>query len=207
MTGLSEAGRSHIEATIAEIELQTAAELVVVSIGRSASYSEIKLGYALALSLAAGAIGHTVWPTHSVQWLLWLQLAAALFTLGFTSLPIVLRRVVPKAVLKHWVNQRAHLAFLEHGLFATRDRTGVLIMLSELERRVVILGDSGIHAKVQESGWQAHVDHIVAAIHAGRIEQGVCETLRALGETLTKEFPRRADDVDELPNTVRQTPR
>jgi uncharacterized membrane protein len=41
----------------------------------------------------------------------------------------------------------------------------------------------------------------------GRTEQGVCETLRAIGETLTAEFPRRPDDVDELPNTVRQDPR
>ena len=84
---------------------------------------------------------------------------------------------------------------------------GVLILLSEVERRVVILGDACIHAKIQAAGWQRHVDHIVQAIHAGRTEHGVCETLRAIGETLTAEFPRKADDVDELPNVVRRDPR
>lgn len=207
MTGLSQADRAQIEATIAEIEQHSAAELVVVAIQRSGHYGEVKLAYALLISLAAGAVGHLLFPERAVPWLLWLQLAAALTTFGAISVPWLLRLVVPKALLAHAVDQRARLAFLEHGVFATRDRTGVLIMLSELERRVVILGDAGIHAKMQTAGWQTHVDHIVAAIHAGRIASGVCETLRAIGAVLMAEFPPRPDDVDELPNAVRVEPR
>ncbi|MET0391026.1 MAG: hypothetical protein ABW321_33955 [Polyangiales bacterium] len=207
MASLSSEALKEIEATIAELEQRTAAELVVMEVGRSAGYGEIKLGYALAASLAASAIAQLLWPDVPGAWHLWLQLGVALLTLALTSVPFVLRGIVPRALLTQWVEQRARLAFFDHHLFATRDRTGVLIMLSQLERRVVILGDAGIHAKIHAEGWKSHVDHIVKAIHAGKTGQGVCETLRAIGETLIAEFPPRADDVDELSNAVRRADR
>jgi len=207
MMSLSEAGRASIEATIAEVEQRTAAELVVMAVRRSDDYGAIKLGYALAAALFTGGLTHVVWPVVPVAWLLWMQLAAAVASVALTSNAALLRLLAPKAQLQRAVDQRARLAFFEHALFATRDRTGVLILLSEIERRVVILGDAGIHAKIQAAGWQRHVDHIVQAIHAGRTEQGVCETLHAIGETLKAEFPRQPDDVDELSNKVRQDPR
>ncbi|MEY4575369.1 MAG: hypothetical protein RL701_72 [Pseudomonadota bacterium] len=204
MVSLSEAGRAQIESTIAEIEQRTAAELVVVAIDSSDAYAATKLAYALGAALMAGGFLHMYAPYGWEIWAPWLQLAAAIVAFGITSLPMMLRLAVPKVQLQRAVEQRARLAFFDHSLFATRDRTGVLIMLSQLERRVVILGDSGIHAKVKVEGWRKHVDHIVQAIRAGRVEQGVCETLRAIGEILSAEFPVRADDVNELPNTVRQ---
>lgn len=207
MKSLSDAGRARIEATIAEIEQRTAAELVVATVEQSGSYSEVKLGYALAAALGGGAVLHLLRPELSVSYVLWLQLAAACIAWLLCSLPWLLARVVPGAYLTQSVEQRAQLAFLEHALFETRDRTGVLILISELERRVVILGDSGIHAKIQASGWQRHVQQIVDAIRKGRAAEGVCETLHAIGEVLTAEFPPRPDDVNELDNAVRQTRR
>jgi putative membrane protein len=207
MALLAKDALTRIEQTVAEIEQRTAAELVVVSVGQSASYAEIKLGYALALALLAGALGHVAWPEAHVVTLLWLQLGAAVLALLALSVPALLRRCVSAAVLQHSVDQRARLAFAEYAVFDTRDRSGVLIMISELEHRVVILGDSGIHARIQAAGWKTHVERIVAAIRAGRAEQGICETLRAIGEVLTVEFPVRPDDVNELSDAVRQTPR
>jgi putative membrane protein len=207
MALLSQASMQRIEQTIVDIEARTAAELVVVSVGQSASYAEVKLGYALAAAFLAGAVTHLFWPELPVTDLLWLQLLAAVVPLLLLGVPSVLRNLVRTSQLAAAVDQRARLAFLEHAVFATRDRSGVLIVLSELERRVVIMGDAGIHARVQTSGWQAHVSHIVNAIRAGRAEQGLVETLKALGETLSSEFPRREDDINELPDSVRQTPR
>jgi putative membrane protein len=207
MALLSKDALTRIEQTVAEIEQRTAAELVVVSVGQSASYAEIKLGYALALALLAGASGHLLWPDAQVVALLWLQLAAAALALLGLSVPAILRLCMAAPLLQHSVDQRARLAFAEHAVFDTRDRSGVLLLISELERRVVILGDTGIHQRVQVEGWQAHVDRIVTAIRAGRAEQGICDTLRAVGEILIAEFPVRPDDVNELPNAVRQTPR
>jgi putative membrane protein len=109
--------------------------------------------------------------------------------------------------MQQHVEQRAELAFLEHGVFATRDRTGVLILVSTLEHRVALLGDEGIHKKLQDSGWQRHVGELAKAIKDGRAAQGVCDTLRAIGEVLIAEFPPRHDDTDELSNAVRDVRR
>lgn len=200
---LTTADRERIEATIAEIEKRTAAELVVVAADACAHYYEVKLSYALLLAFGVGALGHTLAPEWSVPVILWLQLTAAIACVALCSVPAILRKVVPRALMQQYVEQRAELSFLEHGVFATRDRTGVLILVSALEHRVAILGDEGIHKKLQDGGWQQHVTELAKAIAAGRAGEGVCNTLRALGELLIAELPPRPDDTDELPNAVR----
>ena len=204
---LTQPERERIEAKIAEIEQRTAAELVVVTAHACASYYEVKLTYALLLALAAGAGAHFLEPEWSVPSILWLQLAAALVALLLCSVPAVLRKVVPRGLLQQHVEQRAELAFLENAVFATRDRTGVLILIAELEHRVAILGDEGIHKQVQTAGWQKHVTELTKAIASGRAGQGVCDTLQAISEVLIAELPPRPDDTDELSNKVRQTRR
>lgn len=204
---LTAADRERIEATIAEIEQRTAAELVVVNADACAHYLEVKLGYALLLAFAAGAAGHTIWPDWGVPVILWLQLAAAIATLLLCSIPAVLRFVAPRRLMQQYVEQRAELAFFEHGVFATRDRTGVLILVSALEHKVAMLGDEGIHKKLQDSGWQRHVAALAKAIKEGRAAEGVCDALRSISEVLIAEFPPRHDDTDELSNAVRDVRR
>ena len=71
-------------------------------------------------------------------------------TPGAASLIPTLRRfLVSPDEMDHQVRRRALQAFVEHEVFATRERTGVLLILSLFERRVVVLGDAGINAKVQ----------------------------------------------------------
>jgi uncharacterized membrane protein len=67
---------------------------------------------------------------------------------------------------------------------------------------VVILGDSGIHGLVGESGWQEHVQRIVDRIHEGRAADGVLETLAVLEPLLAARAPRREDDENELADHV-----
>jgi putative membrane protein len=112
------------------------------------------------------------------------------------------RLLISKRAAEQAVEVRAFAVFAGRGLHRTRERTGLLILLSELERRVVILGDSGIHAVVGEGGWRVHVDRIVQAIHDGRAGQGVLETLEVLEPVLAERAPRSADDTNELENRV-----
>jgi putative membrane protein len=151
-------------------------------------------------------LGHTFAPDWGVPVILWLQLGVVIACVALCSVPAILRLVVPRALMQQYVEQRAALAFLEHGVFATRDRTGVVILVSALEHKVAILGDEGIHKKLQDGGWQQHVTELTQAIKAGRAGEGVCNTLRALGDVLA-EMPPRPDDTDELSNAVRDTRR
>lgn len=195
--------RTRIEAAIAEVERRTAGEFVVVCLRASDAYLDLRLLYAASCAPSVAALVHWLWPALEVSWLLWLQLPVAALCMLVTRWRPLLRVLLPRARSGFAVQRRAREAFLAHAVFATRDRTGLLILLSELERQVVILGDAGIHAHVQDAGWQRQVDQIVAAIHAGDPARGVCEVITAMGEVLAERLPVRPDDRDELPNRVR----
>jgi putative membrane protein len=75
-------------------------------------------------------------------------------------------------------------------------------MISELEHRVVILGDEGVHAALGVTTWEAHVATIIAGIKAGRTGAALVGVVGQLGDALATRFPRRPDDVNELPDAV-----
>lgn len=94
------------------------------------------------------------------------------------------------------VHGRAKQAFLEYEVFQTRRRTGVLIFVSLLEHRVVVLGDSGINAKVKSGEW----DGIIQAILKGpSIAQGIVDGIGRARELLLKHgFSAAEDDPNEI---------
>jgi len=203
MAILSSEDRARVEAAIAGVEKRSAAEIVVAEIARSDRYLDVRGALAALLALGASAALHQLLPLVGTGEVLALELV--LFALVFWLLgsPALLGRCLPARRVQEAVQRAAGLAFLAHGVFATRDRSGVLILLSDLERQVVILGDQGIHAQMPNDGWDAHVATIVRAIHAGKGGDGVCQVIEALGEKLAELSPARPDDTNELPNQVR----
>jgi putative membrane protein len=202
MALLSDADKQRIEAKVVEIERQTAGELVVSVVEQSDDYLAPRIGYAAISALALSGLAHIIWVELDATWLLAIQLGLAVGLFALLGQPWLLRKVVPAALLGERVEQRAERMFLSQAVFDTRDHTGVLILLSELEHRAVILGDRGIHARVEQQGWAQHVVHIVNAIRKGKPADGICEVLDELGVLLSREFPRREDDTNELSDRV-----
>lgn len=201
---LDQAARERVEAAIREVETKTAGEIVVVTVPRSDSYSDIRLLYAGAFALGGAAILHVLFPELSIGLLLWMEAALAAAMWFAFDFPSVLRRLVPPPRAEASVSRRASLEFLQHRVYDTREHTGVLIMISELEHRVVILGDSGIYTQLHAEGFQSYVQRVIAAIRGGRAADGLCEVIADLGGKLAQAVPVRPDDRDELPNFVRQ---
>lgn len=202
MALLSDADKQRIEGKVAEIERQTAGEVVVAVVDQSDDYLAPRIGYAAIAALALTGLAHIIWIGLDATWLLAIQLGLAFALFMLLGQPWLLRKAVPVALLGERVEQRAERMFLAQAVFDTRDRTGVLILLSELEHRAVILGDRGIHARVEQQGWAKHVAHIVRAIREGKPADGICEVLDELGALLSREFPRRHDDTNELSDRV-----
>ncbi|OFZ34912.1 MAG: hypothetical protein A3D92_17875, partial [Bacteroidetes bacterium RIFCSPHIGHO2_02_FULL_44_7] len=90
--------------------------------------------------------------------------------------------------------------FLKHGLDKTRDKTGVIVLLVLAAKRFMIWGDDGIHAKVPQGYWDMLAVGISAHFKEERYVQGVCEAVDEVGKRLAEFFPKKLDDVDELPN-------
>lgn len=201
------AASARIEAAIHAVEQTTAGEIVVVTVPKSDRYHDVRMLYGAACALAVAALVHVLRPDLSVGLLFWLQLLVFIAVFVAFAWPPLLRVLVPDVRLEEAVMRRAREEFLEHGVFATRDRSGVLLLLSELEHRVVLLGDKGIHERVQVSGWEEHLRHVVDAVRAGKAADGVCQVISDVGAVLARDFPPRPDDRDELPNTVKQQDR
>lgn len=90
--------------------------------------------------------------------------------------------------------------FFKHGLDKTRDKTGVIILLVLEARKFMIWGDDGIHAKVPQGYWKILAVGMSAYFSEERYIQGICETVAEVGKRLAEFFPKKPDDVDELPN-------
>jgi putative membrane protein len=199
---LSDGDRERIEAAIGQIEQRSSLEVVVAVLRRSADYWQWRVALAGSWALAAAcAILHFLPRVHPL-WAVLAELPSAILVfLAFGTRPLH-RLLIPGAYSERSVQARAFQLFAERGLHHTRERTGLLLLVSELEHRVVILGDSGLHAQVGERGWQSHVDALVKRIRTGETVTGILELLARIEASASGVMPVRSDDVNELPNTV-----
>lgn len=202
MALLDSAAQQRVETVIAEVERGSSCEIVVASLDASDSYADLRLLYGLGVGLIAAAVTHLIWPLLSFGSLLSLQAAAIALVFVLLGAGPLFRALMPSARITASVERRAREAFVERALYSTRDRTGVLILISELEHRVVIMGDSGIDAFVHAEGWQKYVDRLVSAIRQGRAADELCALIGEIGVVLAAHLPAKADDTDELSNRV-----
>ena len=193
---------AQIESKIAAIEQRTAGEIVITVVRRSGAYGLPRALFCGTWTIALALAAHALWPHLVASWLLLAQAPLAVLLWQVADWGPVLRRLVPHRSLTEAVQARAMQVFTERGISHTRDQSGLLIVLSELERRVVILADRGIHAHVGTLGWQKYVDAIVSGLRQKRAASAVLGVLDAVGDILAQKFPPRPDDIDELPDTV-----
>lgn len=100
------------------------------------------------------------------------------------------------------VEMRALHEFRKMGVHRTKERTGVLIMVSVAERRIRIIADEGIHSRVQEGTWDRIVDMISSKIKEGRQKDGIIAAVGSVGGVLSRHFPIRTGDVNEISDEV-----
>jgi putative membrane protein len=199
---LSRAERDALAELVAKVERHTAGELVTVVLKRSASYAAYRIGWAVGLALLLVASLHLVWPSLPAMEVLGAEALFIAAIYGVLGCAPLLRLLVPRHVRQRSANELAKRLFLELGVTETRDRSGVLILLSELEHRVEILGDRGIHEHLGADAWGALVASLVSSIRSGRAAEGLHAVIENLGRELAAKFPPRADDTNELPNRV-----
>lgn len=199
-TLLSDADAREIEAAVARVESQSAAELVVAVLPQSDDYWQGRVLLSGAWALAAGLAFLQFLPQLDPRWSLIVQALA--FALGFAlsaSRPLLRLLISDKAAARA-VQARAFQLFAERGLHGTRARTALLLFVSDLERRVVVLGDQSIDAELGQAGWDHYVELLVHSIRRGQTRAGLLEVIALLEPQLARVAPRPPDDVNELPD-------
>jgi putative membrane protein len=209
----SQADRDAVAAAVKEAEKHTSGEIVPYVVSAADAYEVAAWRGAVfgaLLGALAAAFLHELaglWGGWFSAWVVLPPLAGA--TLGYLVVavcPWLRRLVIGREIASLRVERRAHEAFLHEEVFKTRDRSGILVFLALFERRVVVLGDSGINAKVAQSEWQRIVDGIVAGIRRGEPGAALAEGIRRCGTLLEERgVAIRPDDTDELSDELRMS--
>lgn len=118
-------------------------------------------------------------------------------------IPFVRRLLAGKKELEYRVRMKAWEAFVEKEVFRTKNRTGVLIFVSFLERIVYVLGDSGINQKVEQKDWNEIVQTIIDGIKKNQLADGIINAIQKTGELLQKSgLAIEKGDINELSDEI-----
>ena len=212
---LNEQEKSRISEAVRAAEAQTTAEIVPMLVARSGLYRDARhrAGLALALVTLTGLlIGERLWPfwgweTADAAWLVLAVLLAYAIGSWIGLSASVIRAVTSSERLRRKVQLRAEQAFAQHSLSRTRQRTGVLLMVSLLERHVYVLPDLGIGATVAPAQWNEVVEAVVTKLRANDVAGGLCAGIERCGVLLAGACPATpGDNPNELSNRLVQEP-
>jgi putative membrane protein len=198
---LPEADRQRIVAAIRAAEAQTSGEIYVVVCRQTVDF---RFGAVVWAAVAALSLP---WPLHlltSLSTTVILLLQTALFVAVATALsqPPLRLWAMPAGTVAEAVRKQAQAQFLAHGIHLTQQRTGVLIYVALAERRVEIVADDGIHAKVDQSAWNELARAVVIGAQGRRLTDGIVEAVQGAGALLARHVPPAPVNVNELPDRV-----
>ena len=208
-----------IKHAVEKVEKKTSGEVVTAFIRESSDYAVHELLFSVLIGLLYFTILSFFLPAvyDFISKMLWTDEKVMYYTVlfyGFSSffvisfcyllfnIPFFDRLIVSKKVMSKKVHERAVRHFFESGVRNTKDRTGILIFISFLERRVELLADSGISGKIENSRWQAIVDHIIKGIHSKQMTDYIVTAIEQCGDLLAEHFPIQANDVNELSDDI-----
>jgi putative membrane protein len=201
-----EAERSEIEARVAAFEQATGAQAVVSVVDRCDGYPEVPwrafaLGAALAslFTWAVPVSGAVLY--HSTALLLVTVLgtgaAAALVTV---FLPACGRWLLPRSRREAEIRQYAQALFLTRELFATRERSALLLLVGLYERCAVIVADRGLRERLAVGQLEHAVAQLNAGLASGRLADAVQDALAVLEVALLR--PGGAPPANEIDDRV-----
>src|SRR5688572_26179408 len=93
---------------------------------------------------------------------------------------------------------RAIEIFSQLRVWDTEHNSGVLIYVQVVDRRIEIVADRGINAKVEQREWDAIARAMEGAFRAQRYQMGAVEGLREITALLARHFPPSGVNPDEL---------
>jgi len=208
-TFFSNADRDAIHAATTAAEVKTAGELVVYVTERCDPHPEVAwkgslLGGALGALCAAVAVWRFGgWGALDYLWiLLGLQLGLVAGWVASRFDPVA-RRLIDAEALDSRVEGRAAEAFLEERVFATRERTGVLIFVALFEHRVLVLADQGIDERVADDAWDEISGELALGIRRGTPAQALIHAVQRCADLLEAHGVHAADAGNEISDEPR----
>lgn len=196
--------KEQIRQAVARAEARSAGEIVPMVVDQSGHYLQFALTGAIFFTFFVAVIWMTVSPWATVPQILLIEFFT--FWISFLLIQrvnLIWSWLIPEGLKDRVVRQRAEEAFFSNRLHETREKSGVLILLSLMEHRVQLLADAGIHQRVAPETWEKLVQQIASGVKEGHPFEALRGAIDACGQLLAERFPKRPDDTDELPNQLR----
>jgi putative membrane protein len=189
-------------AAIAAIEAQTSAEVVVTLRRQSGDYAAAdRLAGALAAFVCLLVLLFHPHPFAVATMPVDVIIAFAIGLFASARSAAVRRALTSAATRARLVATAARAAFVDQGVARTAQRTGLLVYVSLLERAVEVVADAGVDPAALGPAWTAALAALQAAVARGDVD-AFHAALVTLGPPLAQALPRRADDRDELADTM-----
>lgn len=206
---LSDIDRTLLDKLIAEAENQTKAQIVLATVKRSDNYAETPWKAFAFGSSVAGFVVFLLdmfvlgWITDktilfSIAAILATGVIFVILTLlfpGFARLFVSESRRVTETM------QYAESLFLERELFATDGRRGILLLVSQFERQVVILPDKGVRDRLNKEVIKNIISNMTQYLRHNEIRKALETGLEELVKELCPSASARPDK-NELSNQI-----
>lgn len=95
---------------------------------------------------------------------------------------------------------RAVELFSQLRIWDTEENSGILIYVQLVDRRVEILADRGIAARVPQAEWNAICREMEASFRHGAWRGGALQAVAHAGDMLARHFPAGESNPNELPD-------
>lgn len=210
---LTAAESETINREVARIEARTGIEIVAVVTAKSNHYPQIPWK-AFALGTALAAIGTVLadlirpdWPSHHAALLQAVVILGTGATLALATvfIPAIARLFLRGPRRDFEVRRFAHEKFLRHEVFATRQRTGILLLVSVFERKVEIVADRGFDGRISRADWRRTVLRMAPVAATMGSAAALHEGLSAIEALLVENgFTPTVPDDNELANAPRE---
>ena len=205
--------KKRIGDAVAAAEVNTGGEIVTAVIPESDDYAFRELLFGIGAGILAfiilalfigpfnGLLDRLFWTESTTLLPLAMGtislLTGAVFYFLF-QFPALDRFIVGRRTMAEAVKNRALRHFVESAAYDTVDRTGVLLFISVLERRVELIADKGINTKVGPDTWYRIVSSLVRGIGEKRTADAIVIAVGEIGMVLAEHVPPRPDDENEL---------
>lgn len=112
------------------------------------------------------------------------------------------RLFLNKNEMNEEVRQLVFENFFFYKVHETQNHSGIMLMISLLERRVELMADKGINDRVEEGTWDHILEELTKKIKRGQIQEGLKKAIESCGEILKEKFPCEGENPNELKNRV-----
>jgi putative membrane protein len=192
--------KANIDKAITDVEKTSSSELVAVITGKSGEYGIISIMTASITTLLLAVCILFFYNDISALDLVEIQVVFFVVLSTVLNVPYIQYLLVPKKLLRERASAKAKESFLILGLHETSNDQAVMLFVSKFEHYVEIVVDSGISKKLSNDIWQGIVDRFTADVKEDDFERGYERAIKAIGEILKKEFPKKDKVRNEIPN-------